>query len=410
MGRVRADAWPLALLCDAVEGCSPSLPLPLTQLLEARLTPLARSLNARLAVHFARDSNARPFCSCVPPPDSVPAPLPVDRMEYGPGSSAAAASHEGLAFSLSRLLADKMALRGFVPGLHDAPPAAARASHGEESGPAWLIQRCPATTMARLDGEGGCFWCAHGSDRFLPCPRTDRRREGRPRSGKLDRGASLCHGNEENDRRAICVEDLRDDAQRDEAILQRLVKEGYDAEGWPVAKEGEAGERSKRRRATCGLGSFSPASLPSQVALLGTHNTTDTSLVLTEYREGFEPASQACPAGYARVGDPEGGPFICQHTASPYSVRDSLLLCVRSEPLTFPATQCGREQRDCYSRPGILHAECSDEGLCETSACSPSCVSSRKKGAEAPSETARSLGRSELCARSDVPGGLALPL
>ncbi|TNY22314.1 hypothetical protein DMC30DRAFT_349126 [Rhodotorula diobovata] len=218
-------------------------------------------------------------------------------MEYGPGSSAAAASHEGLAFSLSRLLADKMALRGFVPGLHDAPPAAARASHGEKSGPAWLIQRCPAATMARLDGEGGCF------------------------CGKLDRGASLCHGNEENDRRAICVEDLRDDAQRDEAILQRLVKEGYDAEGWPVAKEGEAGERSKRRRATCGL----------------------------EYREGFEPASQACPAGYARVGDPEGGPFICQHTASPYS--------------------CGREQRDCYSRPGILHAECSDEGLCETMMC-----------------------------------------
>ncbi|BGP52413.1 hypothetical protein JCM10450v2_008391 [Rhodotorula kratochvilovae] len=184
------------------------------------------------------------------------------------------AAHQGLAFSLSRLLAEKMAMKGFVPGLHDpsAAPAAVRelaGARGGGAGPAWLIQRCPKATMARLDDEDGCF------------------------CGKLDPDATLCHGHDENDRRAICVEDLRDDAQRESAMREAVAR-------------------------------------------------------AEEFREGFEPASQACPIGYARVGEDDSAPFICQDTASPYS--------------------CGKGQVDCYAQPGVLRAECSD-GRCEIMMC-----------------------------------------
>ncbi|GAA6052566.1 hypothetical protein JCM3770_003246 [Rhodotorula araucariae] len=204
----------------------------------------------------------------------------------------APSAHQGLAFSLSRLLAEKMAMKGFVPGLH-GPPTAADAARGPggtggTAGPAWLIQRCPKATLAQLDEDGGCF------------------------CGKLDADATLCHGHNENDRRAICVEDLRDDAQR-EGHQGKITARGG-------GEERASTERSKRRRATCGL----------------------------EFREGFEPASRECPVGYARVGEDDSAPFICQDTASPYS--------------------CGKEQVDCYAQPGVLRAVCSGGG-CEIMMC-----------------------------------------
>ncbi|GAA5909068.1 hypothetical protein JCM8208_007421 [Rhodotorula glutinis] len=206
-------------------------------------------------------------------------------------------AREGLAFSLSRLLADKMARSSFASSLQDSTIQVDQHRYDEPARPAWLVQRCPATTMARLDADGGCF------------------------CGKLDQGASLCDGNDLNDRRAVCIEDLRDDDERDAAILERLVEEGYKVDDWPTAREGERGERSRKRRATCGL----------------------------EYREGFELEASPCPFGYARVGGDDGVPPICQHTASPYS--------------------CGREQRDCFARPGILQAQCTDDGECEILVC-----------------------------------------
>ena len=66
-------------------------------------------------------------------------------------------AREGLTFSLSRLLADKMARSSFIPSVHD--PATPQQRYDEPARPAWLIQRCPTTTMARLDADGGCFWC-----------------------------------------------------------------------------------------------------------------------------------------------------------------------------------------------------------------------------------------------------------
>ncbi|GAA5847586.1 hypothetical protein JCM9279_005312 [Rhodotorula babjevae] len=205
-------------------------------------------------------------------------------------------AREGLGFSLSRLLADKMARSSFAPSMHDSVQVEQQ-RYDEPARPAWLIQRCPATTMARLDADGGCF------------------------CGKLDQGVSLCDGNNLNDRRAVCVEDLRHDAERDAAILERLVQEGYKVDDWPTEREGERGERSRKRRATCGL----------------------------EFRERFELEASPCPVGYARISGDDGAPPICQHTTSPYS--------------------CGREQRDCYARPGVLHAQCTDDGECEVLVC-----------------------------------------
>lgn len=76
-------------------------------------------------------------------------------------------------------------------------------------------------------------------------------------SGQLRSEASPCHGYNENDRRAICIEDLRDDVEREEIIYQQLEEEGYEVkdELKALLSEGER-ERSKRRRGTCGLGAL----------------------------------------------------------------------------------------------------------------------------------------------------------
>ncbi|GAA5968568.1 hypothetical protein JCM21900_004790 [Sporobolomyces salmonicolor] len=222
-------------------------------------------------------------------------------MKFPSGSSSShgtsgSSSGGSLAFSLSSLLAEKMAfarpgslpassLRGRIAGLATGwRTSGVPESWGERGGTggaeaarsAFLVTRCPASTMARLDTDGGCF------------------------CGKLtDAEASPCHGFDENDRRAICVEDLR--------------------------KEGSAnGDGTmRRRRATCGL----------------------------EFLPGFEPQSEECPVGYARVGDPERDGkehFICQDAASPYS--------------------CGARQTDCYAQEGVLRAACV-EGHCEILMC-----------------------------------------
>ncbi|BGO96237.1 hypothetical protein NBRC10512v2_007971 [Rhodotorula toruloides] len=190
--------------------------------------------------------------------------------------------HANLAFSLSKLLREKMANHGFVPGL--------KGGHGMSM-----------TGKGKGGRAGGDLSAA---------------------SGQLRSEASPCHGYNENDRRAICIEDLRDDVEREEVIYQQLEDEGYFVKDELKALLGEGErERSKRRRGTCGL----------------------------EFQAGLEPESGSCPAGYARVGSRrEGAPFICQDIASPYS--------------------CGREQRDCYAQPGVLQAECTD-GECEIMMC-----------------------------------------
>lgn len=76
-------------------------------------------------------------------------------------------------------------------------------------------------------------------------------------SGQLRSEASPCHGYNENDRRAICIEDLRDDVEREEVIYQQLEDEGYFVKDELKALLGEGErERSKRRRGTCGLGAL----------------------------------------------------------------------------------------------------------------------------------------------------------
>ncbi|BGP04082.1 hypothetical protein JCM10021v2_007830 [Rhodotorula toruloides] len=219
-------------------------------------------------------------------------------------SGVSGGGHANLAFSLSKLLREKMANHGFVPGLKggDGMSATGKGKGGRAGGDlsaaSFLVKRCPPATLARLDEEGGCF------------------------CDQLRSEASPCHGYNENDRRAICIEDLRDDVEREEVIYQQLEDEGYFVKDELKALLGEGErERSKRRRGTCGL----------------------------EFQAGLEPESGSCPAGYARVGSRrEGAPFICQDIASPYS--------------------CGREQRDCYAQPGVLQAECTD-GECEIMMC-----------------------------------------
>ncbi|GAA5887070.1 hypothetical protein JCM6882_009437 [Rhodosporidiobolus microsporus] len=209
-------------------------------------------------------------------------------MDHLPAAADAAAgsSHQGLAFSLSKLLAQKMATNkgGFV-GSNGAERWAGQAKEEDEERTAFIITRCPSSTLARLDAEGGCF------------------------CGKLESESSTCGGVDENDRRAVCVEDLRDDAQRIYALEGKKKGKGKV-------------ERSKRRRATCGL----------------------------EFLSGFQPETRDCPVGYARVGDPtdEEAPFVCQDTESAYS--------------------CGVKQRDCYAQPGVLQADCI-EGACEIMMC-----------------------------------------
>ncbi|GAA5858154.1 hypothetical protein JCM8547_005673 [Rhodosporidiobolus lusitaniae] len=207
-------------------------------------------------------------------------------------------AHTGLAFSLSKLLAQKM--QSGQAALSSGSKKGKKKDEGEGR-PAFLVSRCPRETLARLDGEGGCF------------------------CGKLDSSSSgaststICHGYDENDRKAVCVEDLRDDWARWDAL--EAPKGKGKAGGVAMGKRKKV-ERSGRRRATCGL----------------------------EFLPGFEPPSRECPIGYAQIGDPNDtkAPFICQDTASPYS--------------------CGTTQRDCYAQPGVLQAECV-EGACEIVMC-----------------------------------------
>ncbi|GAA5897901.1 uncharacterized protein JCM6883_000856 [Sporobolomyces salmoneus] len=127
----------------------------------------------------------------------------------------------------------------------------------------WLVQRCQSGRMARLDREGKCF------------------------CGTLaDTESSLCEGFDNNDRRTVCIEDLRE-----------LNKEGND--------------HALRKEPTCGL----------------------------EFLEGFDPSS--CPVGFVRIGQEsgeEGTHFICQDAASPYSCGPQQIDCYAQEGVL--RTQC----------------------------------------------------------------------
>ncbi|GAA5935359.1 uncharacterized protein JCM15063_001012 [Sporobolomyces koalae] len=155
--------------------------------------------------------------------------------------------------------------------------------HNEAETGDWLITRCPSSQLARIDSKRKCF------------------------CGTLaDAESNLCDGfNEGNDRRAVCVEDLRQDADD--------LAKGEDFEMTFSVR--------KRKQATCGL----------------------------EFLPGFEPKS--CPIGYERIEDAksrDGHHFICQDSSSPYS--------------------CGPTQIDCYAQEGVLRTQCRN-GACEAQMC-----------------------------------------
>lgn len=74
--------------------------------------------------------------------------------------------HANLAFSLSKLLREKMANHGFVPGLKGGHGMSMTGkgkggrAGGDLSAASFLVKRCPPATLARLDEEHGCFWWA----------------------------------------------------------------------------------------------------------------------------------------------------------------------------------------------------------------------------------------------------------
>ncbi|GAA5830765.1 hypothetical protein JCM3766R1_003418 [Sporobolomyces carnicolor] len=140
----------------------------------------------------------------------------------------------------------------------------ARAS---EFGGDWVIQRCHSGRMARIDRDGRCF------------------------CGTLaDTESTHCEGFDENDRRTVCIEDLRESAQ--------TIDDSDDA------------STRKRKEATCGL----------------------------EFLDGFEPDS--CPVGFVRIGEDPGAKdqFICQDAASPYSCGPKQIDCSAQEGVL--RTQC----------------------------------------------------------------------
>lgn len=177
-------------------------------------------------------------------------------------------SHSGLAFSLSKLLAQKMAGNRLSPPSLSPKGKKKQSVQAQEERPAFLVSRCPRDTMARLDTEGGCFWCVlpflsfSHSLPFFPVPVAKPRiavsnDSLRVHSGKLDSPLSTtCEGSDENDRRTVCVEDLREDEPR---IAQ--------LEGKPDKGKGKKVERSGRRRATCGIGAFFSSLLPLSLFL-----------------------------------------------------------------------------------------------------------------------------------------------
>ncbi|GAA5947732.1 hypothetical protein JCM3765_001057 [Sporobolomyces pararoseus] len=132
----------------------------------------------------------------------------------------------------------------------------------------WLISRCQTGRMARLDRDGRCF------------------------CGTLaDTESTICEGFDENDRRTVCVEDLRE--------LNKITTVGETAKTW------------RRKVATCGL----------------------------EFLDGFEPAS--CPVGFVRIGsdtEDEPGHFVCQDSASPHSCGPQQIDCYAQEGVL--RTQC----------------------------------------------------------------------
>ncbi|GAA5860743.1 hypothetical protein JCM5353_005807 [Sporobolomyces roseus] len=218
-------------------------------------------------------------------------------------SSSSGSSKSSFAFALSNLLADKMARSlPSTSGLsfNTASRLQARLSNlagtwstsridvAADYDKDWLITRCSSSQMARLDREGGCF------------------------CGTLaDTESTLCDGFDEgNDRRTVCVEDLRE--------TTTFVDNSVGTSSQP-----------KRKRATCGL----------------------------EFLVGLEPLSGSCPVGYSRIGKEgeteleegeEDELFICRDTASPYS--------------------CGREQVDCYAQEGVLRTQCKNES-CDIQMC-----------------------------------------
>ncbi|ORY55149.1 hypothetical protein BCR35DRAFT_310132 [Leucosporidium creatinivorum] len=142
----------------------------------------------------------------------------------------------GLSFGLSHLLAEKMGAGKLVGSslISSSLSSLTRSS--------FLVTRCPTGTFAQLTMEGIC------------------------NCGTLGQG-STCEGYEENDRTAICVEDLR----------------------------------HGKRWATCGL----------------------------EFEPQFEP--EECPVGYVRIGNPKKErSFICQDALSPYSCGKEQVDCSAS--------------------------------------------------------------------------------
>lgn len=120
---------------------------------------------------------------------------------------------------------------------------------------------------------------------------------GLPSGTLADTESTHCEGFDENDRRTVCIEDLRESAQ--------TIDDSDDA------------STRKRKEATCGLGEARFHASVSCSKLIQIFRST----IRTEFLDGFEPDS--CPVGFVRIGEDPGAKdqFICQDAASPYSVR-----------------------------------------------------------------------------------------
>ncbi|KAM0787252.1 hypothetical protein ACM66B_006488 [Microbotryomycetes sp. NB124-2] len=164
-----------------------------------------------------------------------------------------------LTFGLSNLLAARMAFHHHVSeDLRSTTLArtsrSAAIARRLSSTTQFLVTRCPIGTLAQLNVDGVCLCGVYGSN------------------------YAECHGSDENDRRTVCIEDLRHESKR-----------------WP----------------TCGL----------------------------EFADNLRPTS--CPVGYKRIGgdDDEDGEsaFVCQDVASPYSCGEAQVDC-SSSPGVLSAT------------------------------------------------------------------------
>lgn len=152
---------------------------------DSRKSPAGRLTPCLCSVALSRPFNT--LCCC---PRALATPLLAPRLfvphrksamhdlgTFDGAGAGGSGSHQGLAFSLSKILAEKMARNARLAsssssssssggssgsGSRASGSGALEQSYGEGAGAgaAWLIQRCPPATMARLDSDGGCFWCA----------------------------------------------------------------------------------------------------------------------------------------------------------------------------------------------------------------------------------------------------------